>query len=86
MLFDKEFLQDVIYSNDVVSSIIIDHGRWTVTYEKVFRHEGKYYQTKYCVGATEFQDWEAYQEEPDMIECPEVVPVERVVVRYEPVV
>ena len=61
----------------------IAHRRWSVDYERVFEHEGRFYKTTYSIGATECQDESPYQYAPDEIECPEVSPVERVVTVYE---
>ena len=81
MKFQKQFLQDE--GGTTITDRIVGHGRWAVTHERVFEHEGRFYLTRYSVGATENQDESPYQDGPDEIECPEVVPVERMTTVYE---
>lgn len=85
MLFEKQFLLDSLDAGDesTVYDKIIDTSRWSNQYERVFKHEGKFYRTYYQVGATEQQDERPYENDPDMIECGEVKPVEKVVIVYE---
>lgn len=82
-LFSKEFLRDM--GGKTIREEIIDRSRWTVTYERIFEHEGRFYLTYYSVGSTEIQDESPYEYDPDMISCTEVKPVEKVVTVYEPV-
>ena len=81
MLFDKSFLQDIIYKPVVTE--IIEHARWSVRHRCVFEHEGKYYETHYSVGATESQDESPYEYDADVIDCPEVIPVPTSVIVYK---
>lgn len=85
MLFEKQFLLDLLDDDGdpTVYDKIIDTSRWSIHYERVFKHDGKFYRTYYSVGATESQDESPYEYEPDMIECGEVKPVEKVVIVYE---
>jgi len=80
MKFAKEFLQDK--GGITIYDKLISHSRWAVGHERVFEHEGKFYRTTYCVGATEYQDEQLYMYEPDEIECTEVVPFEQVTIVY----
>lgn len=80
MKFSKQFLQDMEY--EVIEESIIDHSRWSVMYEVIFKHEDKFYVTSYSVGATEHQDETPYEYEPDEIECEEVFPVEVMTIKY----
>ena len=80
--FNKKFLCDL--GGTTVYDKIIGHRRWSVDYERVFRHEGRFYRTVYSRGATEGQDEQPYQYGPDEIECQEVIPVQRLVTVYEP--
>jgi hypothetical protein len=41
----------------------------------VFKHERKYYSVHYDVGATELQDVDPFEREPNMIEVAEVRPI-----------
>ena len=81
MKFKKTDLQDEI--GRTVHLAIVDHRRWAVVYERIFEHEGRFFKTRYNVGATESQDEQHYQYEPDEIECVEVFPVERTITVYE---
>jgi len=84
MLFDKELLIESIYDrNATVYDRVVGNGRWSVHHERVFSHEGRFYRTTYSVGATESQDESPYDYQPDMVECEEVFPRNRVVVVYE---
>ena len=83
MLFKKEFLQELKESENYISEKIVDHGRWTITYRRIFEYEGKTYETFYSVGATEYQDERPYEYDEDMIECREVHPIEKTIIIYE---
>jgi len=82
MKFKKEYLQDIIGEKEVISSEIVETGRWHVLYYEVFKFEDKFYETSYRVGATEEQDEIPYEFEPDEIECNEVVEEKYEAVRY----
>lgn len=81
MLFSKESLREE--EHETVYDKIVDTTRWSICYERVFKHDGKFYMTDYSVGATENQDEHPYEYEGDMIECKEVFPVEKTVTVYE---
>lgn len=81
MKFKKEFLQDM--EGETIEDVMIEHKRWAVVHRRVFKHEGKFYITRYHVGATESQDESPYENDPDLIECNEAVPVEKTVIVYE---
>ena len=81
MKFTKEFLIDK--GGEDVSNVLVKHNRWSVTYERIFGWEGRFYKTRYNVGATENQSECPYEYEPEEIECPEVFPVEKTVTVYE---
>lgn len=57
-----------------VDSKIEDIGRWSIFYKVVFLddRDGKYYTSKYSVGATEHQEERPYEYESDIISCKEV--------------
>ena len=87
MEFPKEDLQDLIRFCDVdglelIKDEITDTSRWSVHHTMIFKHNGKYYLAGYSEGATEIQDESPFEYEPDMIECPEVEPVEVTVTEY----
>lgn len=83
MLFSKEFLIEQV--GEGVQRTITDHSRWSIHYEEIFEHEGKYYRTYYVIGATEMQDERPYEYDEDMIDCPEVQQVEKLMTVWEEV-
>lgn len=83
MKFKKEFLQEMVWGDDVVEDNIVDNSRWSIHHEIVFRHEGKFYGTGYSVGATESQDERPFEYDNDEIECPEMVQKEKLVKVWE---
>jgi hypothetical protein len=85
MKFSKEFLQEGVYDDEAtISDRITGNGRWSIHHERVFKHEGKFYLTKYSVGATESQYESPYQYDGAEIECAEVFPREKTITVYEP--
>lgn len=84
MKFKKQFMQDTVYGDgaETIQKTITSHSRWSVGHEIIFKHNNKYYQSYYSVGATENQDEAPYEYSDDEIECPEVFPVEETVVVY----
>lgn len=86
MKFKKDFLQDQVGDRkSTVDDTITGHFRWTVDHRRIFRHEGRLYETFYSVGATEQQDETPYQNDSLEIECDEVFAVEKTVTVYEKV-
>lgn len=87
MKFDKEILQELVYGDfdgyKVIEHKMIDHSRWSLIYKMIFQFEDKFYRTTYQCGATEQQDESPYEYEDDMIECTEVIPVEKTIIVYE---
>lgn len=80
MEFEKSFLQE--FEGETVYDRITGTGRWSIHRERVFKHEGRFFRTVYSHGATESQDEAPYEYSPDMIECPEVFPVEQTITAY----
>lgn len=74
-----EILEDATI---VVRDRIIEHGRWTVTHELIFKRDGKLWRATYRVGATEGQDEQPWEYD-DVITCVEVIEVPAV--DYKPV-
>jgi hypothetical protein len=75
--FPKERMLEALYAGPVEDKII-GHGRWTVHHLAVFEIDGRFYEARYSVGATENQEempWE-YEKE---ITCIEVHKVTRMV-------
>ncbi len=83
MLFSKDFLQEMDF--EIVLEEIYDQRRWVTCFEQIFKHEGKLYRTHFERGSTEGQDNEPYEYEDDMIECDEVIAVEKLTIVYEAV-
>lgn len=86
--FKKDFLVDELdlpWNDDIIRhNEIIDTTRWSVVYDIVFEHDGKFYRTSYSVGATESQD-ESPWEYDDDVNCHEVELKEVTVERWVPV-
>ena len=62
---------DLPYGKCEVYNEIIDHTRWSVIHQIVFKYKDKYWRTNYSVGATESQD-EMPWEFDDYVTCTEV--------------
>lgn len=94
MEFEKEVLQELAWRssgetlNDegkqytVKVNKIVGNTRWATEHELVFEADGRFYETSYRRGATEYQDEAPFEYEGDMIECREVIPVEVVAIEY----
>ena len=87
MKFKKEFLQDIVFGDhdetvEVISDKIDGTSRWSTLHTLIFKFEGKYYESDYSTGSTEYQDESPYEYDGDEIECCEVIPVEKVVTVY----
>jgi hypothetical protein len=88
MKFDKDFLvqNEVDYKGSdqvkIIYNKIIDHTRWSVIHEVVFKFNDKFYKTTYSIGATEMQDNRPWDYEDP--EVKEVKPEERKVIFYVP--
>ena len=80
-------MKDLVYDENTEAKIIeknfIEHSRWSILYEIIFNYQDKFYESSYCVGATEYQEEDPYEYEGDEIECYEVQPVEKTVMDYE---
>lgn len=80
----KEIMLDILDSGEVLEEQIIDHGRWTIQYEIIFKYEDKYYRAYYSIGATEMQ-CESPWEYDDEVNCYEVHKVSKMVEVWEDV-
>ena len=90
MKFKKETLQAMVFGDledgyEVVEDKITSHGRWSVYHTMIFKLNDRLFSTDYSTGATESQDELPYQYASDEIECPEVSPVEKTIIVYEPI-
>lgn len=88
MLFKKKHLinlANIDYGPDfkIIENELIDNDRWSLHYRMIFKYVDKYYVTSYSRGATEYQDESPYEFEDDMIECVEVMPIEKTITVYE---
>ena len=75
MILTKREGREVVYGDDedweTVVTEIIEHSRWTVMHEGVFKHKptNKFYRLYWSVGATEQQDEQAFEyDDPNPIE------------------
>lgn len=83
MKFSKEFLLESLDDDGTtVEDKIVDTTRWSVLHRRIFRHDGKFYCTRYSVGATEQQDEQPYENAGDEIECQEMVAKEKTITVY----
>ncbi len=91
MKFKKQDLVDMAWDDhntdeyEVISKEIVDTSRWSIHHSLVFKKDDKFYRTGYSIGATESQDESPYEYDPDMIDCDEVIPVEKTITVYEKV-
>lgn len=86
MKFTRQQLVDSLDDDDAtVLSEICDTSRWSIQYRRVFKLDGKFYETFYSVGATEQQDESPYEYDSESIECDEVAPVEVLMTVYQKV-
>ncbi|MCP3686105.1 MAG: hypothetical protein GY861_25950 [bacterium] len=91
MKFKRELLQRLVWEDydeekediENISEEIIDTSRWSNHYEMIFRYSDKFYRSHFSRGATESQDEQPYEYEPDEIECSEVKQVEKTVKVWE---
>lgn len=82
MKFTKEFLLYSLGEENIISDKIDSKSRWSIKYRRVFKHDDKFFETYYSIGATESQDQIPYDEEEDLIECREVFPEQVTVTVY----
>ena len=80
---DREtFFEECVYNRAaVISDNIVDHRRWYVVHEILFRHSGKVYEASYERPNTENQD----VDHPEKFVCTEVEPHEVTKIEYRPV-
>jgi hypothetical protein len=67
-----------------VESEIVDVTRWSIIYKDIYKQKssGKFFETSYSSGCTEFQDEQPYQYVKEAV-FEEVIPVEKLVTVYE---
>lgn len=89
--FSKDFLVnelDLPYNDEIViKDEIVEHSRWSVLHDLIFKHDGVLYQTNYTVGATEYQDESPWEFEDDVdcyvVEAKEVTAIKYVKVKRD---
>lgn len=83
MKFKKEWLQGILWDEnedaEIISDDIIDTSRWSIHSLLTFKFGGKFYQVTY----SKSQDERPFDNDPDEIECTEVVPVAKTITVYE---
>ena len=69
---------------ETVETNIVDVTRWSIIYENIYKQKssGKFFETSYSVGATEYQDERPYEYDGEAV-FEEVFPVEKLVTVYE---
>jgi hypothetical protein len=82
--FSRTFLLNSFDAADVEVMVnkTVDVGRWSVSYDYVFKYEGKFYSAPYSVGATEMQDEGPWEYDDDPVTVVIVEPVEVTVIEY----
>jgi hypothetical protein len=80
--FDAKWMKQQGLPYSAIFDKLVDHTRWSVVHEIVFENRGKFYKTRYSVGATESQAEEPWEYE-DEVECTEVHIVEKLVKTWE---
>ena len=86
-VFKKEYLTEELglpYDCKLIEDKVIDNTRWSVVHEIVFKDKGKFYQTTYSEGATEYQDEKPWEYE-DEVKCIEVELKEVKIKKWMPV-
>jgi hypothetical protein len=86
-IFTKEYLKSILNKEiegaSVISDEIVDHRRWAVAHELIFKDvDGLFYKTSYDRGATEYQD-EGADFHSDEVKCIQVHQVEQTVLVWE---
>lgn len=94
MNFSKDIMQELAYL-EVSESLATDgkeyklvqkehvgSGRWSQQYSIVFEHDGKFYESYFTKGSTEYQDESPYEYDGEEIDCSEVFPVEVMTIEY----
>ena len=85
--FKTETLRELIWEEEfdgfkLIETEMFDTSRWSIHYNMIFSYEDKFYQTQYSTGATESQDESPFEYDGPEIDCVEVKPVERTVIKY----
>jgi len=80
----EELTQELDLPCEALEDHVIDNSRWSIEHEIIFEYKGKYYRAYYSVGATEMQDERPWEYE-DVIECEEVVKVDKLQSIWTPV-
>lgn len=87
MKVSKDFLFDMLdyhvgeVSDDgwkVIESRTVSTDRWNVHKQRVYLcvETGEYWGTFYSVGATEYQDTQPYDDDPEEIELTPMIPIQ----------
>lgn len=82
--WDEEDTSGKKLTLEVVKSTLIDSGRWSLVYERIYKDldTGKLYSTTYSAGATECQDERPYENDGPEVEFTEVVAREKIIIEY----
>ncbi len=83
----KFLAEDLIEeAHKTIEEEIVDQRRWVTVFRRVFEDNGKFYETLFERGSTEYQDSEPYEYDKDKdgyVECKEVFPKEKTIIVYE---
>lgn len=78
---DKVILEDQSEA-EFISNKFTGKGRWTLTYELLFKVGNQYYRADYQRGATEQQETYPFEDDGDWVDCVEMEPYEVTVTKY----
>jgi len=87
LVFESSEAREIVCGDhpdyDVIEDKIYTTSRWSEHYRAVVRRnkDGKFFQSKYSVGSTEYQDNRAYDDDEPVFT--EVFPVEKTITVYE---
>lgn len=84
MKLEQQKALDILYENEggkVILDTVHGHSRWSVSHVLIVEIDGRFYRTRYSVGATESQDESPWQDEEE-VDFVEVEPKEITVIDY----
>jgi hypothetical protein len=87
MKIPADVAKDILFEEiggEIIEDKIISHSRWSVIHSLIIKYNDKYYKTSYSVGATEYQDEQAWEYD-DEVELVEVHQVPKTIMVWEAV-
>lgn len=82
----KQEAEDIVWGGEtdhkIIKTEITSHGRWSVNKRTIFEKDGKLYELRYSVAATEYQEQDMF--DSDFIDCDEVEAVQVIDYKAKP--